>query len=335
MTDCTPPDHSENKKRENLQRFMKNPYLFACFIATSTLWSSFTTAQQSSQPSADANAAESRHLPDPRQEAMAQLAKSQSPDTEVIWLETQLEAFLGLYHPANAAEPIGTALILPHDRTSPDWPEMVHSIRTELPNQDWNTLAIAMPEEPRPTAPTRQPDTSEPTDSAQAEPNSFKDKVFERIDAGVNTAREKSPKRLLLIGVGTGAYWASRYLNEKPPANSTLLVLIDARPPLGEIEPTLAEAVAKITIPTADLMHSALPDNNYMEHLAKRRKNQAIRDSQPYYLQRKIPGKPVARQNTDRVLVNILRGVLEERMLNMIPSEFLKNNKGNNMKPGQ
>lgn len=334
----------ETKKARKVLSFMRCPQYFACIafmlsFSTATVFAQQTGPTTPVSQSADKTTAGSRNLPHPRQEAMAQLAKSQSPDTEVMWLETQLEAFLGLYHPANSANPMGAALILPHDRTSPDWPEMVHSIRTQLPNQSWHTLAIAMPEEPRSTVPIRAVETATPApdSSAQAEPDSYKEKVFERIDAGLNAAKEKikGSERLLIIGIGTGGYWASRYLKDKQPAASTLLVLIDARPPLGESTPTIAEAVASITIPTADLLHSAVFDKQYMDHLAVQRKNQAKRDARPFYLQRNIPGRPSAGQGTDRVLVNTLRGIIEERLLKMIPEVFLKGkDKPGNMKPG-
>lgn len=313
-------------------------YKYGVFLIASLLSLSLNPAlaQQADNPSPSPTTAtaDQRNTPDPRQAAMAELAKSQSPDTEVLWLETQLESFLGLYHPANSANPKGAALILHHDRTSPDWPEMIHNIRTSLPDQQWHTLSIAMPEEPQPKIPLRADNNqADANQTASAEPNSFNDKVFERIDAGLQRLSAEQPDITVIIGVGSGAYWASSYLSGKTQDRNLLLVLIDARPPLHGAEPTLAEAVAKVEIPTADIVHSGLAERKFMQDQATKRINQAKRDGRQYYLHRSIPGRPTAREGGDTMVLNLLKGLLKERLLKMSEELMVNDASGEEQKP--
>lgn len=320
---------------------MNTTYWFRTLVLVLSLTVLLSQSARSQQTDSAANntadapaASNERHTPDPRQEQMAELARSQSPDTEVEWLETKLEAFLGLYHPANTADPLGGALILHHDRTSPDWPTIVHDLRTQLPNQDWHTLAIAMPDEPQPQAPIRgESDVANAEPPGTPAPDSFKDQIFERMDSAIQHLQSQDPERLLLIGIGTGGYWASYYLSEKDLTGKALLVLIDARPPIQTKEISLEEAVAKIEVPTADLLHGSLPDQRLMETLAQRRANQAKREARPFYLQRTLPGRPSL--DNSQVLMNTLRGVVVERLLKMEfqPAQPSDSNAAN-LKPG-
>lgn len=63
-------------------------------------------------------------------------------------------------------------------------------------------------------------DTAESTDaeqaSEQADPADA-ERIFARLDAAVAFAQQHNARSIVLIGHGSGAYWAARYLSEKQP----------------------------------------------------------------------------------------------------------------------
>ncbi|OMH32163.1 DUF3530 family protein [Motiliproteus sp. MSK22-1] len=291
--------------------------LIATLLATG-----FATAQQSTQepsqpastPPADTN---TRLLPQPEQQSLALLAKAQSPETEPLWLETQKESFLGLYQPANDPKPVGGAIILHHDRTSPDWPHLIHALRTRLPDQGWKTLSIAVPEEPMPPLPTRTNNaegTAPPVDY-----DSFAESIFERIESGLAHLESKEAKRFILIGVGSGAYWSSRYAVQAGTQRSLNLAMIDALPPSGNVEPPLRTLITKLSIPTMDLFHGTGLHRTRVEKLARLRINEIRRKPQKRYIQLRLPPTPAAAGQEEKRLLSSFRGLFEKHLKDMQP----------------
>ncbi|MBU6952821.1 DUF3530 family protein [Hahella sp. HN01] len=82
----------------------------------------------------------------PQVSMLLSLAKD-LPGSQVLWLngkQGDASAMLALYKPANVAEQQGAVMLL-HDRGQhPDWPQFIHSLRNELPDEGWHTLSIAL-----------------------------------------------------------------------------------------------------------------------------------------------------------------------------------------------
>ncbi len=303
---------------------------------------------------ATGSAATGRVLPTPEQDQLTQLAKAWSPETEVIWLETQQESFLGLYLPASDSDPAGAALLLPHDRTSPDWPGAVHSLRLGLPEQGWQTLAIAVPAEPEPEIPERG-GNGETTAETAAEPaaetaaegaadsseqQGYAEQLFERIEAGLRQLESRGASRFMLIGVGSGGYWAARYLSQAGDQRPFNLTLIDARPPTMAAEPTLSKLIAELKTPTLDLYHgNGLKNYRYdirsPEYLAGRRLKESRRQQRQHYIQRRLPLRPPVPERLDQRLLASFRGIFRKHMEEMQPSVQESAPAANEQSPGQ
>ena len=83
-----------------------------------------------------------------RSERLAtQLQSQDNQETEVHWFqEGSKDQFLGLFSQEYGEESQGYALILHDNQQHPDWPGLVHKMRTLLPAGGWSTLAIALPD---------------------------------------------------------------------------------------------------------------------------------------------------------------------------------------------
>ncbi|MNP65757.1 hypothetical protein D3C76_1613800 [compost metagenome] len=82
-----------------------------------------------------------------------------------------------------------------------------------------------------------------------------------------------------MLGHGSGAYWAARYLSEQQPSQVEKLVMVAARAPVAA-KPGLAELTPTLKLPTADIyyMDKALDRNAAQERLqaSKRLKSSAF-----------------------------------------------------------
>src|SRR3546814_20560826 len=75
--------------------------------------------------------------------------------------------------------------------------------------------------------------------------------MLARLDAAIEHARSLQASTIVLIGHGTGAYWASQYLAQLQPKDVGQLVVIDPRAPLAAEQP-LERYLATRPAATAD-----------------------------------------------------------------------------------
>jgi hypothetical protein len=198
-----------------------------------------------------APAAERAPLEERSREAASGLER-QLPAREHQRLKAGEESFLVLWQPANVDEPSGLVILLPGEGESADWPEAVGPLRRELPDAGWSTLALTLPDpsgDPLPPRPlkTEEPTRAEPAvspekaeedgpanteqagsaepDTDPAPPPLSRDaiqkaqttRIFARIDAALAFARQQKPGSIVLLGHGTGAFWATLYLAANEP----------------------------------------------------------------------------------------------------------------------
>ncbi|MEH6486378.1 MULTISPECIES: alpha/beta hydrolase family protein [Pseudomonas] len=56
-------------------------------------------------------------------------------------------------------------------------------------------------------------------------------RIFARIGASLEYVRQHKPRTITLLGQGTGAYWAARYISERPAKDIQRIVAISAQAP--------------------------------------------------------------------------------------------------------
>lgn len=114
---------------------------------------------------------------------------------EPNWLNNGASKFFSIYMADQTGKPKG-AVILLHDANShPNWPEIIHPLRTYLPFHGWATLSIQMPQF-----------------DEIGEYSTTQKIVNNRIDQATAFLKTKGINNIALIGHGTGAMSGITYL---------------------------------------------------------------------------------------------------------------------------
>jgi hypothetical protein len=220
-----------------------------------------------------------------RSVADAQALERQLPASEQQQLQAGSDEFLSLWRPANTADAQGTVIIVPGAGETADWPQGVGPLRRKLPDAAFNSLSLSLPDlvSQMPTArPIEKPPlpvttetqatppdagagvekaTAQDADTASAEVEMQDpmqvdaERIFARIEAGIAFAQQHNSRRIVLLGHGSGAYWATRYMAERQPAHVQQLVLVDTRTP-DTAPQQIDELAALLKIPTSDIYYS-------------------------------------------------------------------------------
>ena len=207
-------------------------------------------------------------LPERSQEDAAALER-QLPPHEQQQLQAGEGNFLALWKPANNSDPSGAVIIVPGAGETADWPIVVGPLRNKLPDAHWASLSLSLPDmqseasqartaEPEKLPTPQAPDSSSKDASTTAKPieqaasvgtenpapdlkpvasleemnKADAERIFARIEAAIAFAQQQNARSIVLLGHGTGAYWAARYIAEKQPAQVGKLIMVAAQTPV-------------------------------------------------------------------------------------------------------
>lgn len=258
------------------------------------------------------------------------------PDREQQHLQAGEESFLALWLPANAPQAHGVVILLGGDGETPDWPTSLGPLRRKLPDAGWHSLALALPDPPTSLAQARLPanpdaasatpapdepatppanadvaaateemaatDQDAPTDPATR----YARRINQRIAAALALARQRQAQRIVLLGHGSGAYWAARYLGEQQPGDVHNLLLVAAEQP-AEFEPALDELLPGLKLATGDFYYRDRPGQR---RAASQRAQASKRQAQSAYIQVAMTGLPGNPELQQEQLFRRLRGWL-------------------------
>jgi len=254
-------------------------------LCLSLLFTSAFSVQAADTPAPAAEkSVERQPLPERSQEE-ARFLERKIPQQEQQQLQAGSDSFLALWKPANSAEPEGVVIIVPGAGENADWPQAIGPLRRKLPNANWGSLSLSLPdmsmdtlpprvmEAPKATVDTSSKEAStaekpieqaasaeaEGTDPATVPGADEQDKtdasrIFARIDAALAFAQTQSARSVVLVGHGTGAWWAARYLGEKQPSQVQKFVMVAAQTPTGR-HPDLEQLAPGLKLPTADIFY--------------------------------------------------------------------------------
>lgn len=295
-------------------------------LCLSLLFTSVLPVQAEDAPSpAVEKPAERQPLPERSQQEASALER-QVPQQEQQQLQAGSDSFLALWKPANSAEAEGVVILVPGAGETADWPQAIAPLRRKLPGAAWGTLSLSLPDVSVDTLPPRviEPpeavvDTSSKEGSTAAKPveqaasaeaegtdpavvpgadeqdKTDAKRIFDRIDAAVAFAQTQSARSVVLLGHGTGAWWAARYLSEKQPSQVQRLVMVAGKTPAAR-QPDLQQLAPVLKVPTADVFYQedAQDRKNAQERrqAAKRSKN----DSYKQVSLTALPGNSAAEQ---------------------------------------
>jgi hypothetical protein len=300
-----------------------------------------SSAAAAETPSEDA-APERPALPE-RSVSEAQALQQRLDQREQQWLQAGDERFLALWLPANVGEPSGALILLPGDAENADGATAVGPLRRKLPDGGWHSLSLTLPDPNDDAPPLRLPEppvskTAEAAAAADAEgageaetapsaaPDSGEDdaarrsahaqRVMARIDAGIAFARQQQASRIVLLGHGSGAYWAAQYLAERQPEDIHNLLLVAAAVPAG-FTPPLDDLVPQLELATGDFYYK---DQAGDRQAALRRLQASKRVKHPTYVQVAMKALPGNRGVEQEQLYRRLRGWLSLNIRAAAPS---------------
>jgi hypothetical protein len=272
----------------------------------------------------------------------------QVPKAEQQTLQANGENFLALWKPANDSDPKGAVIIVPGAGESADWPTTVGPLRRGFPDVGWSTLSLSMPDllaerpqaraadKPAPAAAKDQgesapakdtpadananvaqatapeADAADSTDAVEADEHTREEdaeRIFARLDAAVAYAQQQKARSIVMLGNGSGAYWAARYLSEKQPPQVQKLVMVAAQTP-ARVEHDLLSLTPTLKVPTADFYYATrTPDRLAAEQRLQASKRQ--KDSQ--YRQLALIAMPGNKAAEQEQLLRRIRGWLKPK----------------------
>lgn len=267
------------------------------------------------------------------------------PKAEQQMLQADGESFLTLWKPANDSDPKGAVIIVPGAGENADWPNTVGPLRRGFPDVGWHTLSVSLPDllaerpqarvEAKPAAEPAAPkgesapakdtpadananvaqatapeaDTAESTDAVEADEHndeSDAERIFARLDAAVAYAQQQKARSIVLLGNGSGAYWAARYLSEKQPPQVQKLVMVAAQTP-ARVEHDLLSLTPTLKVPAADIYYAT----RTQDRLAAQERLQASkRQKDSQYRQLSLIAMPGNKAAEQEQLLRRVRGWL-------------------------
>jgi hypothetical protein len=295
-------------------------------------------------PSKDATAAEApveRAAFTSRSQEDALALERQIPMAEQRQLQAGEESFLGLWKPANTDDAKGAVIVIPGAGETADWPNAVGPLRRKLPDAGWATLSLTLPDvleegviaradEAAPVLAEAAADKEKPKDApvdpaaaaeaeaaataarAAADAEQVKantDRIFARIDSAIAFAQQNKARNIVLLGHGSGAYWAARFMSEKASPAVQKMVMVQAQE-TGRDTPSLMEILPTLKIATADFVDK---DRPVLRKQAQARLDASKRLKGSKFTQvtlNAIPGNNAAEQEQ---LARRVRGFLESQ----------------------
>ena len=215
-------------------------------------------------------------------------------DGEAVWLEAGGHKFLAIYTPADAPEVRGAAILLHGIGAHPDWPEVIHPLRTALPQYGWATLSIQLP--------------ILPNEAGMQDYLPLFDEVGPRIAAAVAFLKQHKILNQVLVAHSLGTAMASHYLIGKPDPAIRAYVgisMIESRD-----DPRLSNVAALMQIrrPVLDIYGSLDLDSVRQAATARRRAARAANNR--FYTQVEVDGADHFFANREDELIRRIRGWL-------------------------
>ena len=129
-------------------------------------------------------------------------------DGEPVTLNDNGLKFLAIYTPSSANSTSDAAIIIHGLGVHPDWDQVIHPLRTALPEHGWSTLSLQMPV----LANGIGGDEYSPLFS----------EVSGRIEAGISFLKQKGATRVVIVahslGAAMGSYYLATYKSESVTA---------------------------------------------------------------------------------------------------------------------
>ena len=227
-----------------------------------------------------------------REQRIAEQIGGMILDGEVLRLSDGSHSFLAIHTPARKQPARGAALILHGRGANPDWVDVIHPLRTRLPESGWDTLAIQLP-----LAAAGASDR----EWAATVPESLP-----RIEAALAFLRDRGIDDIVIISHSFGTHAAANYLSRRSDDGVRAWVAIGMPPDARYAETDTLGLLGRIRIPVLDLFGELDLERTLLSAGARRKA--AEKAGNAAYRQRQVPGADHFFSDLDDLLVSIVRG---------------------------
>ncbi len=158
-------------------------------------------------------------------------------DGEAEFLDLGKHKALAIY--TEADEPKGGVIVIHGSGVHPNWEDIVHPLRTQLPESGWSTLSIQMP-----------------VLHNEAEYHEYAplfDEVPERIDAAIKNLQSKGIKNIHIVAHSLGSSMAAYYLSQNSSKAVKSFVAIGLPGPREDPRMNSLVTLEKVNVPMLDL----------------------------------------------------------------------------------
>ncbi|MGH1460619.1 MAG: DUF3530 family protein [Neptuniibacter sp.] len=266
------------------------------------------------------------------------------------------EKLIAYYQPEGSGIKQGGIIIFPDEHTHLDWPGDLNYLREGLTDFGWHTLAIYLPRASAPPVPKRtlpvlqaiskpspgeEPkeageeannatsetdatpvEQSKPVAEPQSEkPQEPREPYHEKSTRLGQTAyrylQQQGVERFVVMGIGTGATWATQYVKQFQDSQDLRLVLIDARQPRTVEKPILMELLPDIKTTIIDLYHDARIASHPLNTSAEKRLRLSRQKLLTNFHQSRLPTAHDDWKRHNPWLLKHVRGLLNTYVIKM------------------
>lgn len=162
---------------------------------------------------------------------------------EAQWLVAENQKFLSIYTNITTEKSFGGIIVLHGVGVHPNWTDIVHPLRTRLPDFGWHTLSLQMP--------------VLANDAEYDEYAPLFAEIAPRIKAGIAFLNQKGINNIVIIGHSLGSTMASYYIASNPNIPIIALIAVGISGDLfNDSQLGYFTTLSKIHIPILDIFGS-------------------------------------------------------------------------------
>ena len=239
---------------------------------------------------------EVRPLLQERSQEDAAALERQVAQNEQQQLQAGQDDFLALWKPANSGEPSGAVIIVPGAGENADWPVTVGPLRRKLPDANWASLSLSLPDlqstasQPRPAEQEKPP--TEPAPNSSSKDASTTAKPIEQA-ASAGTDSSVTPLQ------------ASESFEAMSNADAKLIMVAAVTP--DQVQPDLSQLTQSLTVGLLDIFYK---DTALARKSALQRLQASKRANRQNVVQVGLIAMPGNREAEQEQLVRRVRGWL-------------------------
>ena len=165
------------------------------------------------------------------------------------------------------------------------------------------------------TAPA--PEAQSPAeDTNQAPKRPYAERIQLLADSALQALTQRGAERIIVIGVGSGAVWASQFVKDQQDNIDSLgLIIIDPADPTAEVAPVLANLIPELNVPIVDIYQGLPAATSVFEAGPKQRLRWARRNKLGHYMQRRLSPRYADWEKQERWLSQQVDGLIRRHIL--------------------